>query len=64
MPAPTVPGPTPTRSGPVTGRQDGDVIRYLGIPYATAARGVPPVSAVPVRGSDGRPVVLAAVHPA
>ncbi|CCE74583.1 carboxylesterase family protein [Clavibacter nebraskensis] len=64
MPAPTVPGPTPTRSGPVTGVRDGDVIRYLGIPYATAARGVPPVSAVPVRGSDGRPVVLAAVHPA
>jgi para-nitrobenzyl esterase len=64
MPAPTVPGPTPTRSGPVTGVRDGDVIRYLGIPYATAARGVPPVSAVPARGSDGRPVVLAAVHPA
>jgi para-nitrobenzyl esterase len=64
MPAPSVPGPTPTRSGPVTGLRDGDVIRCLGIPYATAARGVPPVSAVPVRGSDGRPVVLAAVHPA
>jgi para-nitrobenzyl esterase len=64
MPAPSVPGPTPTRSGPVTGFRDGDVIRCLGIPYATAARGVPPVSAVPVRGSDGRPVVLAAVHPA
>ncbi|OUE25836.1 Para-nitrobenzyl esterase [Clavibacter michiganensis] len=48
----------------MTGLRDGDVIRYLGIPYATAARGVPPVSAVPVRGSDGRPVVLAAVHPA
>jgi para-nitrobenzyl esterase len=64
MPAPTVPGPIPTRSGPVTGLRDGDVIRYLGIPYATAARGVPPVSAMPVRGSDGRPVVLAAVDPA
>jgi len=48
----------------VTGIRVGDVIRYLGIPYATAARGVPPVSAVPVRGSDGRPVVLAAVDPA
>ncbi|MFT2712030.1 carboxylesterase family protein [Clavibacter sp. Sh2126] len=64
MPAPTLPGPTSTRSGPVTGLRDGDVIRYLGIPYATAARGVPPVSAVPARGPDGRPVVLAAVHPA
>ncbi|RII94843.1 carboxylesterase family protein, partial [Clavibacter michiganensis] len=64
MPAPTVPGPTPTRSGPVTGVRDGDVIRYLGIPYATAERGVPPVSAVPVRGSDGSPVLLAAVDPA
>jgi para-nitrobenzyl esterase len=64
MPAPSVLGPTPTRSGPVTGLRDGDVIRCLGIPYATAARGVPPVSAVPVRGSDGRPVVLAAVRPA
>ena len=48
----------------MTGIRVGDVIRYLGIPYATAARGVPPVSAVPVRGSDGRPVVLAAVDPA
>jgi len=64
MPAPSVPGPTPTRSGPVTGATDGDVIRYLGIPYATAARGVPPVSAVPERGSDGSPVVRAAVEPA
>ena len=64
MPAPTVPGPIPTRSGPVTGVQDGDVIRFLGIPYATAARGVPPVSAVPVRGSDGAPIVRAAVDPA
>jgi len=64
MPAPSVPGPTPTRSGPVTGLRDGDVIRYLGIPYATAARGVPPVSAVPERGSDGSPVVRAAVEPA
>ncbi|MDA3804141.1 carboxylesterase family protein [Clavibacter sp. CT19] len=64
MPAPTLPGPTSTRSGPVTGLRDGDVIRYLGIPYATAARGVPPVSAVPARGPDGSPVVLAAVHPA
>lgn len=64
MPAPADPGPTPTRSGPVTGVRDGDVIRYLGIPYATAARGVPPVSAVPVRRSDGEPVVLAAVDPA
>ncbi|QIS41159.1 carboxylesterase family protein [Clavibacter capsici] len=64
MPAAPVPGPTPTRSGPVTGLRGGDVIRYLGIPYATAGRGEPPVPAVPARGSDGRPVVHAAVTPA
>lgn len=31
--------------GPVTGRRDGDVLRAMGIPYATAARFQPPVSA-------------------
>ncbi|MFS4505639.1 carboxylesterase family protein [Clavibacter sp. Sh2141] len=64
MPASTLPGPVPTRSGPVTGIRDGDVERYLGIRYATAARGEPPVAAEPVRGSDGEPVVVAAVRPA
>ncbi len=64
MPASSVPAPTPTRSGPVTGVRDGDVIRYLGIPYATGARGEPPVPAAARIGSDGSPAVLAAVHPA
>ncbi len=64
MPASSVPGPTPTRSGPVTGVRDGDVIRYLGIPYATGARGEPPVPAAARIGSDGSPAVLAAVQPA
>ena len=31
--------------GPVTGWRDGDVLRAMGIPYATAARFQPPVSA-------------------
>jgi para-nitrobenzyl esterase len=56
--------PVPTRSGPVAGGVDGDVVRWLGIPYATAGRREPPVPAEPVRGSDGEPVVLDAVHPA
>ena len=64
MPAPSSLGPTTTRSGPVTGLADGDVIRYLGIPYATAGRGEPPVPARPARGSDGEALVLAAVRPA
>jgi para-nitrobenzyl esterase len=64
MPVPTLPGPVPTRSGPVTGIRDGDVERYLGIRYATAGRGAPPVAAEPVRGSDGEPLPVAAVHPA
>ncbi|MBM7389353.1 para-nitrobenzyl esterase [Clavibacter michiganensis] len=64
MPAPDPTAPTRTRSGPVSGFRDGDVIRYLGIPYATAGRGEPPVPAAPSRGSDGSPAVLAAVHPA
>ncbi len=64
MPASSVPGPTPTRSGPVTGVRDGDVIRYLGIPYATGARGEPPVPAAARIGSDGSPAVLAAGRPA
>ena len=64
MPAPDPTAPTRTRSGPVAGFHDGDVIRYLGIPYATAGRGEPPVPAAPARGSDGSPAVFAAVHPA
>ncbi|MBF4623231.1 carboxylesterase family protein [Clavibacter sp. VKM Ac-2872] len=64
MPAPDLTAPTRTRSGEVQGLRDGDVIRYLGIPYATAGRGAPPVPAVPPTGSDGSPVVRAAVHPA
>ena len=64
MPAPDPTAPTRTRSGPVAGLRDGDVTRYLGIPYATAGRGEPPVPAAPARGSDGSPAVFAAVHPA
>ncbi|WP_020098317.1 carboxylesterase family protein [Microbacterium sp. 11MF] len=58
MPPLAVPGPIPTRSGPVTGLRDGDVIRYRGIPYATAARGEAPVAAPAGRA------VLSAVTPA
>ncbi|PPF59857.1 carboxylesterase [Clavibacter michiganensis] len=64
MPEPDLTAPTRTRSGEVAGLHDGDVIRYLGIPYATAGRGAPPVPATPSTGSDGSPAVLAAVHPA
>ncbi|WP_405372607.1 MULTISPECIES: carboxylesterase family protein [unclassified Microbacterium] len=61
MPSFSVPGPIPTRSGPVTGRRDGDVIRYSGIPYASADRGAPPVPAAPATGPDGELLVLRAV---
>ncbi|MFT2691971.1 carboxylesterase family protein [Clavibacter zhangzhiyongii] len=64
MPATPLLAPVRTRSGPVAGRLDGDVARWLGIPYATAGRGAPPVPAEPVRGSDGEPVVRDAVTPA
>jgi para-nitrobenzyl esterase len=64
MPETPLLAPIPTRSGPVAGRGDGRVERWLGIPYATAGRGEPPVPASPVRGSDGAPVVLEAVRPA
>ncbi|RIJ56336.1 carboxylesterase/lipase family protein, partial [Clavibacter phaseoli] len=64
MTAPDLTAPVPTRSGEVQGLVDGDVIRFLGIPYATAGRGASPVPATPARGTDGEPVVLRAVHPA
>ncbi|EZP25370.1 carboxylesterase family protein [Microbacterium oleivorans] len=64
MPPLAVPGPIPTRSGPVTGRRDGDVIRYSGIPYANADRGAPPAPAAPPTGLDGEPLVLRATDTA